>query len=220
MSTLRVSRTHFPVTALGPGTRLGVWVQGCSLACKGCMAQDTWDAGGGVAVEVADLVALWREAMARGAEGLTVSGGEPLQQPEALRQFLAAVHAERDDQDILVYTGYEESEFDDIRRNAVEFADVVVTGRFDIRRPTALIWRGSANQRMVMRTDLGRRKYTQHVDHEPERAPIQVRADESGIWLIGTPRQGGLAGLERGLRASGLPVEGASWRLRPPGQSG
>ncbi|NUT98732.1 MAG: radical SAM protein [Saccharothrix sp.] len=220
MTTLRVSRTHFPVTALGPGTRLGVWVQGCSLACKGCMSQDTWDRDGGAEVEVGDLVALWREAVARGAEGLTVSGGEPLQQPGALREFLAAVHAERDDQDILVYTGYDESEFDDDRRSAVEFADVLVTGRFEIGRPTGLIWRGSANQRMVVRTALGRRKYAEHVDHEPERAPIQVRADESGIWLIGTPRQGGLAGLERGLRASGLPVESASWRLRSPGQSG
>ncbi|NUT98111.1 MAG: 4Fe-4S cluster-binding domain-containing protein [Saccharothrix sp.] len=173
-----------------------------------------------MAVEVGDLVALWREAVARGAEGLTVSGGEPLQQPGALREFLAAVHAERDDQDILVYTGYDESEFDESRRNAVEFADVLVTGRFEIGRPTGLIWRGSANQRMVLRTALGRRKYAEFVDHEPERAPIQVRADESGIWLIGTPRQGGLAGLERGLRASGLPVESASWRLRSPGQSG
>lgn len=220
MSALRVSRTHFPVTALGPGTRLGVWVQGCSLACQGCMSQDTWDPRGGVEVPAADLVALWREAVGRGADGLTVSGGEPLQQPDALREFLAGVHAERGDGDILVYTGYEESELDQKQRDAVEFADVLVTGRFDITRPTRLIWRGSANQRMVVRTDLGRRRYAEHLDHEPERAPIQVRADESGIWLIGTPRQGGLAGLERGLRASGLPVEGASWRLRSPGQSG
>lgn len=89
-----------------------------------------------------------------------------------------------------------------------------------ITRPTSLIWRGSANQRMVPRTDPGRRRYAEHVDHEPERAPMQVRADGGGIWLIGTPRQGGLAALERGLRASGLPVESASWRLRPPGRSG
>ena len=39
---LVVNRVHFPVTALGPGRRLGVWVQGCSIGCAGCLAHDTW----------------------------------------------------------------------------------------------------------------------------------------------------------------------------------
>ena len=78
---LRISRSHFPVTALGPGTRLGVWVQGCPLACKGCMAQDTWAPQAGVEVDVEALAERWREAITLGATGLTVSGGEPLAQP-------------------------------------------------------------------------------------------------------------------------------------------
>ena len=76
----RISRLHYPVTALGPGRRLGVWVQGCPLACPGCIARDTWDPAGGHEVAVADLTAVWQAAVDDGADGLTVSGGEPLEQ--------------------------------------------------------------------------------------------------------------------------------------------
>ncbi|MEU0878646.1 4Fe-4S single cluster domain-containing protein [Lentzea sp. NPDC005914] len=209
MSTLRISRTHFPVTALGPGTRLGVWAQGCPLACRGCMSQDTWNPSGGTEVEVADLVALWTEL---DADGLTVSGGEPLQQPEALREFLLAVRETSPGKDVLLYTGYEESELDETQLAAAALADVLVTGRYDVTSPTSLIWRGSANQRMVLRTDLGRRRYEQFVDHEPEHPPMQTRSDADGVWLIGVPRRGALTALERRLRALGLRPEDVSWR--------
>lgn len=43
---IRLSRLHFPVTALGPGERLGIWFQGCSLGCQGCISPDTWPSTG------------------------------------------------------------------------------------------------------------------------------------------------------------------------------
>lgn len=221
MSTLRLSRTHFPVTALGPGRRLGVWLQGCSLACKGCMSLNTWNPSGGTEVEVDDLVGLWRDAVRAGADGLTISGGEPLQQPTALRDFLRAVRRETgQDKDVLLYTGYDESELDEIRRGAADLADVLVTGRFDVTAPTSLIWRGSANQRMVLRTDLARRRYADYVDHEPESPQLQVGpSDDGGVWLIGVPRRGALAGLVQDLRDLGLPPGDVTWRpARGPGR--
>jgi anaerobic ribonucleoside-triphosphate reductase activating protein len=63
-----------------------------------------------------------------------------------------------------------------------------------------------------MRTDLGRVRYAEYVDATPERAPLQVRVDGDGIWLIGTPRRGGLSELERDLRRMGLGIADVSWR--------
>lgn len=218
-AALRISRTHFPVTALGPGVRLGVWVQGCPLACRGCMARDTWDAGGGTAVDVEELAGRWREAIRRGASGLTVSGGEPLAQAGPLAAFLEAAHrvrAEADGEyDILMFTGYEPEELDARQRRAAGYADVLVTGRFEAAAPTALIWRGSANQRMLPQSDLGRRRYAAHVDHEPERPPVQLRADGTGAWIVGVPRRGTLAALDRALRAGHLDADRVSWRAAP-----
>ena len=81
-----VSRLHFPVTTLGPGRRVGLWFQGCSLRCPGCISVDTWDAGLG-GTTVAELLGAI-EALMPDACGLTVSGGEPFEQPAALAEVL------------------------------------------------------------------------------------------------------------------------------------
>jgi anaerobic ribonucleoside-triphosphate reductase activating protein len=215
-TTLRISRSHFPVTALGPGVRLGVWVQGCPLACRGCMARDTWAADGGLAVDVEELAGLWRDAVARGADGLTVSGGEPLAQPRPLRAFLEAVRrvsAESGaEHDILLYTGYEPAELDAEQRRTASLADVVITGRYVAARPTDLIWRGSVNQVMRLHTDLGRARYTPYLDACPEHPALQLRVDADRLWLVGVPRRGTLARLDRMLRQRGIDARRASWR--------
>lgn len=214
---LRVNRVHYPVTALGYGTRLGIWVQGCPLACRGCMARDTWAPDEGAGVQVPELAELCRQAALCGADGITISGGEPLAQPEALAGLLAEVDAIRAelardrDLDIIVYTGYAPGEFIPEQRRAVAAADVLVTGRFDITAPTGLIWRGSANQQMLLRTALGRERYADMVDHVPERTPMQVNVADDGIWLIGVPRTGGVRTLERSLRQREVRLGSASW---------
>ncbi|MEV6603056.1 4Fe-4S single cluster domain-containing protein [Kutzneria sp. NPDC051319] len=214
--TLRVARALYPVTALGPGRRLGIWTQGCPLACKGCMSRDTWDPAGGEALTVEDLVELCRDAMAQGADGLTVSGGEPLQQPEPLGALLAGVDEARKaanrDFDVMVYTGYTEAELDDARLRAVAHCDVLVVGRFDVSRPTSLIWRGSANQRLLPLSELGRRRYADYVDHTPERPPMQLLAEGERFRVIGVPRAGSLGEFERGLRDRGFRIVDTTWR--------
>ena len=37
-----ISRLAHPVTNLGHGVRAGIWTQGCTIGCPGCMARDTW----------------------------------------------------------------------------------------------------------------------------------------------------------------------------------
>ncbi|CAO0825247.1 Radical activating enzyme OS=Streptomyces microflavus OX=1919 GN=Smic_72780 PE=4 SV=1 [Streptomyces microflavus] len=79
------------------------------------MSRQTWDPAGGQDVSVERLVRLWSRGLADGYDGLTVSGGEPLEQPEALGALLAAAdrarrEADRPDADLLVYTGWEDAE--------------------------------------------------------------------------------------------------------------
>ncbi len=67
---LSLSRVHFPVTTLGPGRRLGIWFQGCSIRCPGCISADTWGPGRrriALARLLADIQP-WLEQ----AEGITV----------------------------------------------------------------------------------------------------------------------------------------------------
>ncbi|MER8048042.1 4Fe-4S single cluster domain-containing protein [Streptomyces sp. NPDC094032] len=242
---IRIGGTHFPLETLGPGRRLGVWFQGCPLACAGCMSRHTWDAGGGRDSSVGELLAVWRDALAGGAEGLTVSGGEPLEQAAGLAGFLAGADAARGGvgrdgtPDILVYTGYEQDEWDPDRLRALRYADAVVAGRFRIAEPTGLVWRGSANQRLLPRTALGRARYGPHLHRRATGPSVQVVVEPAGgpagaasgaSWetpreepaaeparppaarLLGVPARGELAFYERWLGERGLRLRERSWR--------
>ena len=67
----------------GPGIRYVVFFQGCPLACKFCHNPDTWDPAAGTvktAREIVQQLEPFRVFLRRG--GVTLSGGEPLLQPE------------------------------------------------------------------------------------------------------------------------------------------
>ncbi|WP_327290233.1 4Fe-4S cluster-binding domain-containing protein [Streptomyces sp. NBC_01198] len=216
---LRVSQVLGPVTALGPGRRLGVWVQGCPLACAGCMSRQTWDPGGGQDVGLERLLGLWAGALADGYDGLTVSGGEPLEQPAALGALLAGAdrlrtEAGRTDADLLVYSGWEDSEIaaSPVAAAALDRADAVITGRYRAGEPTGLVWRGSANQHLIPRTPLGRRRYGPHLERTSDRPELQVRVTDGDVHIIGVPRSGELSALERDLAARGVTFRENTWR--------
>ncbi|MFH9569222.1 4Fe-4S single cluster domain-containing protein [Streptomyces sp. NPDC017454] len=224
---VRIGGTHFPLETLGPGRRLGVWFQGCSLACAGCMSRHTWDARGGTRVSVSALLELWGEALERGAEGLTVSGGEPLQQPDALAGLLAGAAGLRDEAaggaaaggtdgaDLLVYTGYEADELTECQDAALRHSDAVITGRFRVAEPTGLVWRGSANQRIRPRTPRGVARYAPHQDRESTGARLQAVVGTGaavGLRLYGVPLRGELAQLERRSKEAGVSLSDPSWR--------
>lgn len=67
----------------GPGTRMTLFLAGCPLRCQYCHNPDTWRQRDGELTAIDDIVARLRRYLpvfrATGG-GLTISGGEPLQQ--------------------------------------------------------------------------------------------------------------------------------------------
>ena len=53
---IALNKVHFPITTLGHGRRVGIWTQGCSIHCPGCISRDTWEPDDARAVEVATLL--------------------------------------------------------------------------------------------------------------------------------------------------------------------
>src|SRR5688572_31286206 len=101
--TISLSRVHFPITTLGFGRRIGVWFQGCSIQCPGCVSHDTWAFGRGQTT--VDLVCDTLAANLNQADGVTISGGEPFDQPAALEALLRWLRG-RFAGDVLVFSGY------------------------------------------------------------------------------------------------------------------
>lgn len=213
MSSLRVNRLHHPVTALGHGVRAGIWVQGCMIGCAGCASRDTWDPAAGADVEPAAVVR-WLDELPGPLDGVTVSGGEPFQQPAALGALLAALHRWRGDRavDLLVFSGYawpRLSARPDCA-DALGYCDAVVAGPYVERRNSGVPLRGSDNQEIVALTELGRRRYDD-VDTRPV-PPLQVSLDGDTVRLIGIPRRGDLDRMRAGLAARGIAAEAVTWQ--------
>jgi anaerobic ribonucleoside-triphosphate reductase activating protein len=132
--------------ANGPGQRFTIWSQGCELACPGCFNPETHGSAGGAVRTVGELVdAVLAEVP--GIEGVTLTGGEPLEQPGAVAAFCAQVAA-RADVGVIVLTGFTRAEIeaDPARAGAVAAVDLVVAGRYNRRRRVAGGLRGSANK--------------------------------------------------------------------------
>lgn len=51
----QLNKIQYPVYNLGEGKRIGIWVQGCSIECKGCINKTLWNNNGGKGISVVDL---------------------------------------------------------------------------------------------------------------------------------------------------------------------
>lgn len=80
----------------GPGVRCVVFMQGCPLRCAYCHNPETWEMDGGEETDTETLVKKilrYKPFISRGG-GVTVSGGEPLMQPEFCRELFMKLKAE------------------------------------------------------------------------------------------------------------------------------
>src|SRR5205823_4657820 len=114
--------------ANGPGARFVVWLQGCTLGCPGCFNPTTHDVDGGSETAIATVIAQLRDA--RGIEGLSLSGGEPLQQADAAIALLDAARALG--LSTLAFSGYTLDEIRALPRGVevIDRLDVLVDGRY------------------------------------------------------------------------------------------
>lgn len=207
---IAVNRAHHPVTTLGYGTRVGIWLQGCSIGCAGCMSTDTWASGGDRLMDLDVLVAWIAEA--GDVDGVTISGGEPFEQPAALHALLEALHRWRagihHPVDLLAYSGLSLRRLQQEHGGILDLLDVVIPEPFIESRPPAT-WRGSDNQQLVPLSRLGQGRYTAPAPGGPR---LQVAVDPDGISYIGIPARGDLEAIEQALERRGIHQETVSWR--------
>lgn len=212
-----VNKLHFPVEVLGPGRRVGIWMQGCTIRCFGCISRDTWAADSRFAVEV-DEVLEWIACLpAGGVDGVTISGGEPFDQPEALGRLLDGLHDWRAAQgveiDFLAYSGRAEGE---LRRDFGDMLgklDAVVAEPFIQGEHTTLPLRGSANQEVVALSELGMERYTGDAldSLAAQRQRVQLEVDDESVWMIGIPQQGAMRRVQRRAADAGTAMRRPSW---------
>ena len=146
---IRIAGTVDDSIVDGPGFRYTVFTQGCSHHCPGCHNPETHDFAGGRTVDTDAIVAQMRANPL--LDGLTLSGGDPMEQPAPCAELARQAHALG--LNVWCYTGYTLEqllkEADPDRMALLRETDVLVDGPFLLaQRSLELKYCGSRNQRL------------------------------------------------------------------------
>ena len=172
-ATLHVHGRLARSSANGPGVRSVVWTQGCTLRCPGCFNPQT-HAPAGEPTPVDELV-VW--ACGNDVDGVTISGGEPLQQPTAVVPFARGCRAAG--LSVILFTGfswrYLALREPQLVSALAECVDVVLAGRYVRAQHLGSGLRGSANKTIEL---LSSRYRADEIDSTPS-AEVVIRPDGS-----------------------------------------
>lgn len=181
---LNLAAFHPGTRALGPGLRAVVWVQGCPFSCQGCIAPD-W-----IPFQENKLVDPYRMAQEilkiQHLDGITISGGEPMMQAEALSTMLAAVFSQTP-LTVIVFTGFK---YEKLLKNPpnpgvkdfLSFVDVLIDGQFVESLNDAKGLRGSSNQRFHFLT-----AWLKDFNFETLPREIELYFQGTESFLVGIP---------------------------------
>ena len=140
-------------TVLGPGRRYVLWVQGCKKQCPGCIFPEgrNLNSGGEYISEEKIFDEIKNSAEKNSLTGVTISGGEPFLQAEALARLVKMIR-EKNVLDIMIYSGYTLEELCGTNDRATDFLleniDILIDGEYREELNTNTIYRGSENQKI------------------------------------------------------------------------
>lgn len=178
----QLNRVYYPVTTLGYGQRLGFWFQGCSRGCKGCISPEMQPSLS-FSVPLRDVLSSIPKDIS--PDGLTISGGEPFQQPSAVRALVEWFLSTYGD-DILVYTGYSLSDLYNTQNKDIlwilSHISVLVDGPYIQEFDDGIGARGSSNQCIHIFNHADRYEH-----FSSQQRMIQCIREQNQLFLIGIP---------------------------------
>jgi anaerobic ribonucleoside-triphosphate reductase activating protein len=197
----QLNKIQYPIYNLGEGKRIGIWVQGCNLGCKGCVNQTLWNKNGGKSISVVDVFN-WLSPMQNEYDGITISGGEPFQQYEQLISFLHLIKA-KTNLNVQCFSGYYLSELKELFPDNLfsKYIDTLIDGRYIQEQHENTNLKGSTNQTAYNFIDAVPVK--QEESKVSNKWSINVSKDNQ-IYMTGIPKENELKDLCNELLEVGI----------------
>lgn len=153
---MKIAKIEKNSVANGPGVRIVIWCQGCSIHCPGCHNKGTWDAEGGEYLTHSDVLKIFEELEKPWVRGITFSGGHPLEDYniEGVIELASNIKEKFSEKDIWLYTGLKlclnDFNADTSLATCLRLCNVVVDGPYiQELRNISLPYCGSSNQRVI-----------------------------------------------------------------------
>ena len=199
---ISLSRIHYPISSLGPGRRIGIWFQGCTLHCPGCISADTWKHQPPAAT--VDSLIAGLDSWITECDGVTISGGEPLEQIDACLELLRQLR-QKGVVDILLFTGKTWDIAEPLLQPAIDCVDAVISGPYIQDAPQTLPLRGSDNQKLHLLSPVGHSRYNNYntpTDNWERHIDVHVSPDGT-LWMAGIPGRNDIEKLIHILKIDG-----------------
>jgi anaerobic ribonucleoside-triphosphate reductase activating protein len=144
---MRIGGLRWRTEVEGPGVRTAIWTQGCTINCPHCCNQELIPANGGEEWDPHKLAIMVAHT---DTEGITILGGEPLNQAFAVREFLREYrkYASKE-KTIWLFSGFpwEKIQSTKLYSDTVTLCDVLIAGPYlQDQTPDPRKWIGSRNQ--------------------------------------------------------------------------
>lgn len=174
-------------TLLGPGERAVLWVYGCCFDCPGCIAYN-FKHGTFLEAEEEKLAEWFLET---DMKDITISGGEPMLQAEALSKMLQIVRQKRD-VGVIVYSGFlyedllEKGRDDEGIKKFLSEIDILIDGPYLEEQNENTPYRGSSNQRIIPLTN----RYLDQIDeyyYDTNGRKVEIRVSGEKTLMVGVP---------------------------------
>jgi len=181
---LNIAHISTSTRNLGPGERSVVWVQGCHKSCPGCIAAEWLSFEDNQIMPVTGLVDILLSS--ESIEGLTFSGGEPMEQAGGLAA-LARLARTRKDLNIICFTGYTYELLINNPPNPgvldlLQEIDVLIDGVYVRDMNDGVGLRGSSNQRIIHLTPRLKNENLENLKRS-----VEIILDDDHIRMVGIP---------------------------------
>lgn len=177
------------VHTLGPCGKKGrtvLWLSGCRRGCPGCMSPDFQVQKQDDCISVESLMTRLQGAADLCNGRVTISGGEPFEQPHGLGILCRELRS-AGAMDILIYTGFTLNELKNRKDadidTALRLCDVLIDGPYQRDKNIGTPMRGSANQRLHYLSDSAELR-RQYEAYQKRKNQLEIFASPDGTIQV------------------------------------
>jgi len=164
----------------GPGVRFVLWTQGCSKGCSECFNPETWSTNIYKELSPTQIFELIKDFE---VDGVTISGGDPLEQEDELLELLMLLSTMRLRKGVILFSGFTRAEISSnfIREQCLKYIDVLIDGRYEKNLKIDFSLRGSSNQEFYF---FSNKISSDELSFDQE---IEISSLEGDIMMTGFP---------------------------------
>ncbi len=189
MTYLNINSIIYNTAVEGPYHRTALWVQGCSINCADCCNTHMLSTTKSKVLSISEIVESLLNALVKNPEieGISILGGEPLDQSTELLHLLKTIKEKIPNYGVILFTGYEWSQLTACPKKSqiIEFCDLIIAGPYKKElHSRKRRWIGSDNQSIQFTSP----RYKKELQPWPKgKIELEISISDREILVTGTP---------------------------------